>query len=96
MNENVRISGAAFNRNKFKGNRIKSSLNNRNKTYYISLTKWCNGNFISKDIGRNLLKKKLLIGQKYKGQWWVCTDENCKEFLLDYLGLEQLYLDILN
>ena len=96
MNEDLKISGAAFNRNKFKGNRIKSSLNDKNKIYYISLTKWCEGNFISKKTGRNLLIKKLLIGQRYKGQWWVCANQDCQEALLDYLKLEQLYLDAPN
>ena len=91
-----KISGSAFNQNKFKGYRIKSSLSGRNKTNYVSLTEWCEKNFISKDVGRKLLKKKLLIGQRFKGQWWVCANIECMENLLIYFDLPELFFDANN
>ena len=90
-------SGSAFNYNKFNGNRIRSYLLDEEKkpktTNYVSLTDWCNNNFITKRIGRTLLTKRLLIGQRLYGQWWVCANLNCLEELLEYLGLEELFFD---
>ncbi len=62
----------------------------------MSLTAWCNNNFISKDIGRTLIEKKLLIAQRLYGQWWVCANLECIEELLDYLALDELYFDAAN
>lgn len=97
-------SGSAFNGNTLQSNYIKSNLYKYNNqvlvneeiTNYVSLTQWCNGNFISKDIGRTLIAKKLLIAQKLYGQWWVCANQECLQELLDYLGVEQLLFDANN
>lgn len=97
MTRSLLPSGSAFNGNKFSGYRIRSYLlddtNKPKTTNYVSLTQWCEGNFITKKIGRTLLKKKLLIGQRLYGQWWVCANLDCLSELLDYLGLEELFFD---
>lgn len=94
-------SGSAFNGNAFNANRISSnlyeyrsgSIKNQEKTYFVSLTRWCNENFITKKVGRNLLAKNLLIGQRLYGQWWVCANRECLQQLLDYLNLDELFFD---
>ncbi|MEO0934207.1 MAG: hypothetical protein AAFY21_10780 [Cyanobacteria bacterium J06641_2] len=96
MDAPIRPSGSAFNNNKFNGNRIKGTITGRTVTNYITLTKWCKGNFISKKIGRTLLAKNLLIGIRHKGQWNVCANPDCLEELLDYIGLEELFIDAQN
>lgn len=97
-------SGSAFNGNPLQAKRVKSNLykeeNNQlvdiEKTNYASLTDWCNRNFISKDIAHTLLAKKLLIGQKLYGRWWVCANRECLIELLDYLNIEELFFDAEN
>ena len=96
MDAPIKPSGSGFNTNQFNGNRIKSTITNRQKTFYVSLTKWCDENFITKRVGRTLLAKKLLIGQRLMGQWWVCANPDCIDELLEYLGLEQLFFDAPN
>jgi len=96
MDAPIRPSGSGFNINQFNGNRIKTSIENSNRTNYVSLTLWCQNNFISKRLGKTLLAKKLLIGQRLKGKWWVCANPECIEELLDYLGLDQLFFDATN
>ena len=90
------VSGSAFNGNTTQGHHVISSLKNRQQTNYVSLSDWCEGNFITKRIGYTLIKRKLLIAQKLYGQWWVCANIDCLDELLDYLGLEQLYFDANN
>lgn len=87
------ISGSAFNANRTQGNRAISNLQDRNKTNYVSLTEWCRRNFITKRLGDTLISKKLLIGQRLYGEWWVCANLECFEQLLEYLGVEQLIFD---
>ena len=89
-------SGSGFITNNLNFNRPITRLKDRERTNYVSLTLWCKENFISKKIGRNLIKKKLLIAQRLYGQWWVCTNPNCLEELLNYLGVEQLNFDANN
>lgn len=91
-----KISGSAFNENKFKGNRIKYNFSGKTKINYVSLTQWCRENFISKTKGKDLLKKRLLIGQRLNGQWWVCANKDCLEDLLLYLDLDKLFFDANN
>ncbi len=64
-------------------------------TKFVTLTEWCAKNFISKKVGRTLIKKKLLIAQRLGGQWNVCAncEEHCYQLLLEYLGVEQLMFD---
>ena len=90
------ISGSAYNGNRIQGNRAISSLSGRNKTNYVPLTTWCQRNFISKRIGYTLLTKRLLIGQRLYGQWWVCANLDCLDQLLEYLGVEKLIFDANN
>ena len=86
-------SGSAFNGNKVMGTRPLSGIPGRSRTNYVSLTDWCQGNFISKKQGTRLIKKKLLIGLKRHGQWWVCANPHCLNELLDYLHVEELWFD---
>ena len=92
----VWFSGSAFQDNEINNTRPISHLSDRERTNFVSLTQWCENNFISKRVGRNLIKKKLLIGQRLYGQWWVCANLNCYQELLDSLGLEQLFFDAEN
>ncbi|MEO0834780.1 MAG: hypothetical protein AAFY16_02075 [Cyanobacteria bacterium J06642_3] len=87
------VSGSAFNGNTMQATRPITTIAGRDKTNYVSLSDWCVGNFISKDIGYILIKRKLLIGQRIWGQWWVCANPDCYDVLLDYLGVEQLIFD---
>ena len=92
------FSGSAFNGNKLNSSHpiTKLKIIDRDITQYVSLTRWCKENFISKDIGRTLIKKKLLIAQRLYGKWWVCANLKCLPELLDYLGLAKLYFDAPN
>ena len=92
MNAPILISGSAFNQNKFKGYRIQSHLY-REQTYFVSLTEWCKKNYISKRQGRRLLARGLLVGQRLRGQWWVCANICCLEELLEELDIDVLYFD---
>lgn len=90
------FSGSAFNGNKLNNSRPVTKLKDRDINNYVSFTVWCKNNFITKDIGRNLIKKKLLIAQRLYGQWWVCANLDCLPELLDYLNLDKLYFDAEN
>ena len=70
-----------------------TAIPNRERTNYVSLTDWCRGNNVSKYVGYTLIRKKLLIGQKLWGQWWVTSNPDCQLELLEYLGIEQLLFD---
>lgn len=103
MNEDpvIWLSGSAFQDNEINNRRPISFLRQekdpeRDVTNFVSLTEWCNKNFISKRIGRALIKKKLLVGQRLWGQWWVCANLDCLPVLLEYLGIEELYFDASN
>lgn len=87
------ISGSAFNGNSLQANRPISIIIGREKTNYVSLSQWCRENFVSKRIGYILIKRKLLIGQRLWGQWWVCANPDCLVSLLEYLGVEVLLFD---
>lgn len=87
------ISGSAFNGNRIQGNRAISNLQDRNQTNLVSLTVWCSRNFITKRLGDTLISKKLLIGQRLYGEWWVCANLECLDQLLEYLGVEELVFD---
>ena len=89
-------SGAAFNGNYLMATRPYSGIPGNSMTRYASLTEWCNKNFISKYQGKTLIKKKLLIGQRLYGQWWVCANLHCMDELLEYLGIPELFFDAEN
>lgn len=90
------VSGSGFTTNTLNFSRPLTRIKSREKTNYVSLTVWCQNNFISKNIGRSLIKKKLLIAQRLHHQWWVCANPDCLEELLDYLGVEELNFDAEN
>lgn len=96
MTKSILVSGSGFTRNKFNGNRIQTQLRNREKTSFVPFSQWCENNFISKRIGRQLLAKHLLIGQRLGGRWWVCANKDCLEELTDYLQVEELFFDANN
>lgn len=85
--------GSAFNGNTTQANQPISSIKNRERTNYVSLTEFCQRNFITKRIGYKLIKKKYLIATRKFGQWWVCANPDCQTELLDYLNLDSLYFD---
>ena len=85
--------GSAFNGRGLICYRPLSYIQKRNKTYYVSLSEFCTRNFISRDTGYKLIKKRLLIGWRQKGQWWVTSNPDCIEQLLDYLGIDELLFD---
>ncbi len=87
------VSGSAFNGNTVQANRPINAIAGRDRTNYISLTAWCAGNFLTKYVGYELIKRQLLIGQRLYGQWWVCANPDCLDQLLEYIGLEQLNID---
>ena len=99
-------SGSAFNGSGINRYRLKSSIEDldpvlnvikiRKQTNYVSFTQFCEQNFISKNIGRKLIQKKLLICQRLYGKLWVCSDPNCRQELLDYLNLQELFFDANN
>ncbi len=85
--------GSAFRNNEINNTRPLSQLLESDKINVVSLTNWCAGNFISKRIGRTLIKRKLLIAFRFKGQWWVASNPDCIEQLLEYLGVDKLAFD---
>lgn len=87
--------GSAFRVNNLNSSRPVSRLTNSNKVKVVSLTEWCSKNFISKRIGRKLIKLKYLIAFRYKGQWWVTANPDCLPELLEYLGIEELAFDVM-
>jgi hypothetical protein len=99
-------SGSAFNGAGINRHYIKSTIKDRDpilniiryreRTNYVSFTEFCARNFISKDIGRSLIKKKLLICQRLYGKLWVTSDPNCRQELLDYLLVNSLNFDAEN
>lgn len=93
MSKSIYKSGSAFHDNDINNHRPLSRIKTRDKTSYVSLTVWCRENHVSKKVGRTLIKRKLLIGQRLLGRWWVCVNPNCYQDLLDYLGIEELLFD---
>lgn len=88
--------GAAFNGNKLMATRPLSSIPGTTRTNYVTLTEWCKKNQISKSRGRYLIKKKMLIAQRIKHQWFVCVNPQYIDKLLNYLGKNQLLFDANN
>lgn len=86
--------GSAFRNNLLNASHPRSRLMDKDKVFVASLSLWCQSNFITKRVGRTLIKKKLLIGWRQKGQWWVTANPDCLEELLDYLGVEELLFDV--
>ena len=70
-----------------------ASYPERDRTNVVSLSEWCEKNFISKRIGRKLIERKYLIGFRRHHVWWVCANPDCIDQLLEYLGVERLAFD---
>lgn len=92
----IHKSGNAFDICTIRGCKPISSFPELDKVNYVSLTEWCQKNYISKKVGRTLIKKKYLLAQRLYGRWWVCANLHCLEQLLEYLSLEQLFFDANN
>jgi hypothetical protein len=92
----IEISGSAFCGNSTLATRPINALKNQNLTNYVSLAQWCAGNFITRRVGYQLIKRKFLIAQKLYGQWWVCSNPDCLEELLNYLNVSALLFDAEN
>ncbi len=93
----IKNGGSAFNGNTLNTARpigqIKDSKEKHDHLNVVKLTAWCSKNFISRDIGYTLLKLRLLIGFRRHHIWWVAANPNCKDELLEYLNLEELFFD---
>lgn len=89
----IKRGGSAFRGIGLNNNRPLSRLNDRDRVKVVSLSDWCRGNFISKRTGRELIKRKLLIGFRRHHIWWVTVNSECLSELLNYLGMEQLLFD---
>ncbi len=87
--------GSAFCGNRLNATRPIGRINNSTRVKVVSLSEWCQKNFISKRIGRALIKRKLLIAFRFKGQWWVTANPDCIEQLIEYLGVEKLAFDVI-
>lgn len=85
--------GSAFNGNRRLGTRPIPNLFNGQPTKVVSLSQFCQQNFISRYQGYRAIELKLLIAFKMFGRWWVRSNPDCYQDLLDYLGLEELLFD---
>lgn len=90
----IKIGGSAFQGHKINANQPLPYLLSREPTKVVSLTFWCQNNFISKKTGIKLIKKKLLIGFRLYGQWWVRHNPDCYDELIEYLGVEELAFNV--
>lgn len=86
--------GSAFNGNTIQGTRPKTQIDNQDYVKVVSLTLWCERNFISRDTGYKLIKLKYLIVFRRHGYYWVCADPLCKPQLKEFLGVEELLFDV--
>lgn len=85
--------GSGFRDNHLNATRPITDIKDSHKLKVVSLTEWCEKNFISKNIGRTLIKHKLLIAFRRHHIWWVASNPDCFDELLDYLGVEELAFD---
>jgi hypothetical protein len=89
----LKISGSAFVGNTINGTRPASYIKNQDYLNVVKLTDWCAGNFISIKIGYKLIKRKYLLAFRRHHIWWVASNPECLEELLEYLNLDGLYFD---
>lgn len=92
----IKNGGSGFRDNQLNATRPLTRIANSQQVKIVSLTEWCERNFISKRLGRTLIKRKLLIAFRRHHVWWVTANPNCLPELLDYLGVEQLVFDVDN
>lgn len=86
--------GSAFNGSLIQGTHPLTRIDRRDYVNVVSLALWCKRNFITRDIGYQLIKRKYLIAFRRHGQYWVCTNPKCINELLEFLGIEQLFFDV--
>ena len=94
----IKIGGSAFNGNTTSAHRPQPHLLDENRlpktTKVVSLRIWCERNFISKDVGYTLIKRGYLVGFRRHGVWWITSNPDCINELLEYLGVEKLAFDV--
>ena len=90
----VKIGGSAFMGNSTQAHRPISRIDDSEQLYVVTLREWCDRNFITRKVGYRLIKVKYLIAFRRHGQWWVCANPDCIERLLEYLGVEELFFDV--
>lgn len=89
-----KVHGSAYQNNYLNSTRPIANRKNHSITSVVSLSEWCDKNFITKRVGRTLIVKKYLIAFRRHGKWWVCANPDCIEQLLEYLGVERLAFDV--
>ena len=92
----VKLSGNAFIGDHLMGSHVIPHLYNLEKMNVVPLSEWCEKNFITKNQGRTLLRRKLLVGFRRHHDWYVAANLYCIEQLLEYLGMEELAFDANN
>lgn len=90
----TKIGGSAFIGNTTQAHRPKSQIKDQNNLKFVTLTFWCQQNFISRDMGYKLIKLKYLIAFRRHGQWWVTANPDCIEQITELLGVEKLLYDV--
>lgn len=88
------LSGSAFVGSRINGTRPIPKIKQQNYLKIVSLSQWCEANFITKDTGYKLIEKKYLIAFRRHRVWWVTANPDCIEQLLEYLGIEELFFDV--
>lgn len=89
----IKNGGSAFRGNTRQAKRPLAALPDRDRTDVVRLADFCEGNFISRYQGYRAIEKRLLIGFRRYGNWWVRSNPECIEELLNYLGLDELLFD---
>ena len=89
----IKRGGSAFIGNSRIAKRPIPNLSDGKPTYVVSLAEFCARNFISPYQGYQVIDKKLLIAFKRYGKWWVRSNPDCINELLEYLGMEKLLFD---
>jgi hypothetical protein len=90
----IPLYGSAFQANTINSTRPLSRFEKTNSVKVVKLTSLCRANFITIDVGYRLIKLKYLIAFRRHHVWWIAINLNCKQELLDYLGVEQLLFDV--
>lgn len=89
----LKKGGSAFQNNLLNATHPRSSIEDRDSVFVVSLSEWCEKNFITKRTGRKLIKLKLLVAFRRHHIWWVAANPDCINALLEYLNLEELFFD---
>lgn len=90
----IKNGGSAFNGNTTQAYHPIPNLKDRDYLKVVTLTLWCERNFVTPRIGYKLIKLKYLIAFRRHGVWWVTANPECVEQLTEYLGVEKLLFDV--